>query len=75
MRMKVLLAQKDTVKKKLSRSSWLKHAIIPEHQCTGMMGEFAGFSNVEPWLMPTGQDKINVEAELESGAIFNFYQN
>ncbi|MDE7024200.1 MAG: alpha-glucosidase C-terminal domain-containing protein, partial [Ligilactobacillus sp.] len=37
-------------------------------------GEFAGFSNVEPWLMPTGQDKINVEVELESGAIFNFYQ-
>ncbi|EAK3904456.1 alpha,alpha-phosphotrehalase, partial [Campylobacter jejuni] len=36
--------------------------------------EYAGFSNVKPWLMPTGQDKINVEAELASGAIFNFYQ-
>lgn len=36
--------------------------------------EYAGFSNVKPWLMSTGQDKINVEAELASGAIFNFYQ-
>ncbi len=36
-----LLAQGHS-EKKLSRSSWLKHAIIPEHQCTGMMVNLLG---------------------------------
>ena len=36
--------------------------------------KYAGFSNVKPWLMPTGQDEINVEKELASGEIFNHYQ-
>ena len=36
--------------------------------------QFAGFSEVTPWLMPTDQDVINVEKELESGVIFDYYQ-
>lgn len=36
--------------------------------------KYAGFSTVKPWLMPTDQDKINVEKELSEGKIFNFYQ-
>ncbi|WP_297815666.1 alpha,alpha-phosphotrehalase [uncultured Lactobacillus sp.] len=36
--------------------------------------EYAGFSKVKPWLMPTDQDRINVEKELSEGSIFNFYQ-
>lgn len=36
--------------------------------------KYAGFSNVKPWLMPTDQDEINVEKELASGEIFNYYQ-
>ncbi|KRL84743.1 alpha,alpha-phosphotrehalase [Ligilactobacillus apodemi] len=36
--------------------------------------EFAGFSDVKPWLMPTGQAQINVVEELANGQIFNFYQ-
>lgn len=36
--------------------------------------EFAGFSDVKPWLMPTGQAQINVAEELANGQIFNFYQ-
>lgn len=36
--------------------------------------QFAGFSTVKPWLMPTDQDKINVQKELSSGDIFNYYQ-
>mgnify|MGYP001250901109 CR=1 FL=1 len=35
---------------------------------------YAGFSSVKPWLMPTGQDQINVEAELQHGEIFTYYQ-
>lgn len=34
----------------------------------------AGFSTTTPWLRPTGQEQINVKAELEHGTIFNFYQ-
>lgn len=36
--------------------------------------KYAGFSQVKPWLMPTDQDKINVENELAHGEIFNYYQ-
>lgn len=36
--------------------------------------KYAGFSEAKPWLMPTDQDKINVEKELASGEIFNHYQ-
>lgn len=36
--------------------------------------EFAGFSDVKPWLMPTEQAQINVAEELANGQIFNFYQ-
>ncbi len=36
--------------------------------------KYAGFSDHKPWLMPTDQDKINVEKELKEGEIFNFYQ-
>lgn len=36
--------------------------------------EYAGFSKVKPWLMPTDQDRINVKKELSEGSIFNFYQ-
>lgn len=36
--------------------------------------EYAGFSKVKPWLMPTDQDRINVEKELHEGQIFNYYQ-
>lgn len=34
----------------------------------------AGFSQHRPWLRPTGQDTINVDAELDHGEIFNYYQ-
>lgn len=36
--------------------------------------KYAGFSESMPWLMPTDQDKVNVEKELREGEIFNFYQ-
>lgn len=36
--------------------------------------QYAGFSQVKPWLMPTDQAKINVRQELTSGEIFAFYQ-
>lgn len=36
--------------------------------------QHAGFSGHKPWLMPTDQDRINVEKELQDGEIFNFYQ-
>ena len=36
--------------------------------------QYAGFSDHKPWLMPTDQDRINVEKELLDGEIFNFYQ-
>ena len=36
--------------------------------------QYAGFSKHKPWLMPTGQDEINVAQELKDGEIFNFYQ-
>lgn len=36
--------------------------------------QYAGFSSVKPWLMPTDQEKINVEQELTEGSIFNYYQ-
>lgn len=36
--------------------------------------QYAGFSQVKPWLMPTDQAKINVHQELTSGEIFAFYQ-
>ncbi|MDH5101231.1 alpha,alpha-phosphotrehalase [Lactobacillus kefiranofaciens] len=36
--------------------------------------KYAGFSQVKPWLMPTDQDKINVENELTHGEIFDYYQ-
>ncbi|MGQ5708846.1 alpha,alpha-phosphotrehalase [Lactobacillus sp. PSON] len=34
----------------------------------------AGFSNVTPWLKPTDEERINIEKELTSGEIFNYYQ-
>lgn len=37
--------------------------------------KFAGFSEVTPWLVPTDQEVINVEKELEDGVIFNYYQD
>lgn len=36
--------------------------------------EFAGFSQVKPWLMPTSQAEINVEREEAEGAILPFYR-
>lgn len=36
--------------------------------------EYAGFSTVNPWLIPTDQRQINVENELAHGSIFNYYQ-
>ena len=36
--------------------------------------KYAGFSEHKPWLMPTDQDRINVEDELAHGEIFNYYQ-
>lgn len=36
--------------------------------------EYAGFSTVKPWLIPTDQRQINVEKELAHGSIFNYYQ-
>lgn len=36
--------------------------------------EYAGFSQVKPWLLPTHQDEINVKKELAEGEIFAFYQ-
>lgn len=36
--------------------------------------KYAGFSTVKPWLMPTHQDQINVQDELDHGQIFNYYQ-
>lgn len=35
---------------------------------------YAGFSTTKPWLRPTGQEEINVKAELKSRNIFDFYQ-
>ncbi len=37
--------------------------------------QYAGFSDVKPWLMPTDQQTINVAAELDHGQIFNYYQH
>lgn len=37
-------------------------------------GPYAGFSTTKPWLRPTGQEEINVKAELKSRNIFDFYQ-
>ncbi|ETY75537.1 alpha,alpha-phosphotrehalase [Lactiplantibacillus fabifermentans] len=34
----------------------------------------AGFTTGRPWLRPTNQATINVEAELTHGEIFNYYQ-
>ncbi|MFT9051114.1 alpha,alpha-phosphotrehalase [Liquorilactobacillus nagelii] len=34
----------------------------------------AGFTNGTPWLQPTNQAEINVNAELDHGEIFNYYQ-
>ena len=34
----------------------------------------AGFTKGQPWLRPTGQQQINVAAELAHGEIFNYYQ-
>lgn len=34
----------------------------------------AGFTTGKPWLKPTDQDRINVQAELDHGEIFNYYQ-
>lgn len=36
--------------------------------------KYAGFSQVNPWLLPTHQDEINVKKELAEGEIFAFYQ-
>lgn len=36
--------------------------------------QYAGFSEVKPWLMPTDQEIINVQKELSEGRIFNYYQ-
>ena len=36
--------------------------------------QYAGFSDVKPWLMPTDQNQVNVEKELASGEIFDYYQ-
>ena len=36
--------------------------------------EFAGFSQVKPWLMPTSQADINVEREEAEGTILPFYR-
>ena len=36
--------------------------------------KFAGFSESKPWLLPTDQDRINVEKELHEGEIFAYYQ-
>lgn len=36
--------------------------------------EYAGFSTVNPWLIPTDQRQINVENEIAHGSIFNYYQ-
>ncbi|MDO4680773.1 MAG: alpha,alpha-phosphotrehalase [Aerococcus sp.] len=36
--------------------------------------QYAGFSQVEPWLLPTDQERINVTRELNQGGIFDFYQ-
>lgn len=36
--------------------------------------EYAGFSKIKPWLMPTDQEEINVRKELNDGQIFNYYQ-
>lgn len=35
---------------------------------------YAGFSTSKPWLMPTHQEQINVQDELDHGEIFNYYQ-
>lgn len=37
-------------------------------------GEYAGFSQTKPWLMPTHQEQINVKDELNHGEIFDYYQ-
>ena len=34
----------------------------------------AGFTTGIPWLRPTGQENINVAAELDHGEIFDYYQ-
>lgn len=36
--------------------------------------KYAGFSKVKPWLVPTDQDRINVQEELAHGEIFDYYQ-
>lgn len=36
--------------------------------------QYAGFSEVKPWLLPTDQARINVQKELTEGEIFRYYQ-
>ena len=36
--------------------------------------KYAGFSEGTPWLRPTDQEEINVEKELKTGVIFDYYQ-
>ncbi len=53
------------------------HAKARDNSRTPMQwdsSEYAGFSSVQPWLEPTRQDEINVEAEQASGEILPFYQ-
>lgn len=36
--------------------------------------DYAGFSEVTPWLRPTGQEAVNVAAEEEGGRILPYYR-
>ncbi|AZA09998.1 alpha,alpha-phosphotrehalase [Corynebacterium pseudopelargi] len=53
------------------------HAKARDNSRTPMQwdsSKYAGFSSVQPWLEPTRQEEINVEAEQASGEILPFYQ-
>ena len=66
---KVLLLQKEAFE--IVQSKARDNSRVPMHWDNS---KYAGFSESKPWLMPTDQDKVNVEKELREGEIFNFYQ-
>ena len=53
------------------------HAKARDNSRTPMQwddSQYAGFSTVEPWLRPTGHDRVNVASETDNGRILPYYR-
>lgn len=70
---KKLIAQKKTPQEafKLIKEKSRDNARVPMHWDSSAA---AGFTTGTPWLRPTDQTEINVNAELDHGEIFSYYQ-